>query len=176
MAKHKHKRQQPALGADAILAELADRTAELATVEPGAAGPLWGAVHKLLLKSPASPADAARVITTRDVAALDRLLRELRGEAVAPVEEAPEAPTIDVPADEKKKAMRAFRKRLKLTRLDHESKLGVGPMTGGKKAAFDGIMPPREFPAEVWAALVADGKLRALGQGFYMPTHETDED
>ena len=74
----------------------------------------------------------------------------------------------DVPGEEKKKAMRAFRKRIKLVRLDHESKLGVGPMTGGKKADFDAILPPQEFAPEVWEALAADGQLRAAGQGFYM--------
>ncbi|MCP3914857.1 MAG: hypothetical protein GY711_04755 [bacterium] len=70
--------------------------------------------------------------------------------------------------------MRAFRKRLKLTRLDHESKLGVGPMTGGRKASFDAILPPHEFPPEVWRALVAEGKLRDLGAGFFQLEEDAD--
>ena len=68
--------------------------------------------------------------------------------------------------------MHAFRKRLKLTRLDHESKLGVGPMTSGRKADVDAILPPREFAAQVWEALVTDGQLKAAGQGFYALSEE----
>ncbi|MBT8486737.1 MAG: hypothetical protein HKO59_12935 [Phycisphaerales bacterium] len=63
--------------------------------------------------------------------------------------------------------MRAFRKRLKLTRLDHESKLGVGPMTGGRDSGIRAIMPPRAFDQTVWDALVREGKLRKAGPGFY---------
>ena len=35
------------------------------------------------------------------------------------------------PGDELKRALKAFKKRLKLTRLDYESKMGYGPMTKG---------------------------------------------
>lgn len=69
-----------------------------------------------------------------------------------------------------KAAMTAFKKRLKLTRLDDESKLGGGrPVTGGKKSAIVGIVPPREFPREVWAELVRQNKLKDTGGGFYAP-------
>jgi hypothetical protein len=63
--------------------------------------------------------------------------------------------------------MKAFRRRMKLMRLDHESKLGVGPMTSGKKADFDSILPPREFDENVWKVLAAEGQLKATGRGFY---------
>ena len=68
---------------------------------------------------------------------------------------------------EDKKAMKAFRRRVKLMKLDMESKLGVGPMSGGRAADFDSIMPPQEFPPEVWATLAAEGRLVATGRGFY---------
>ena len=41
-------------------------------------------------------------------------------------------------------------------------------MTSGRKADFDAIMPPHEYPSEVWESLVAEGKLRGAGPGFYM--------
>lgn len=68
-----------------------------------------------------------------------------------------------------KNAMKAFRKRLKLTILDDESKLGrVGnPMSGGKKSQVLAIMPPREYPKSVWDELVRQGKLRSSGGSFY---------
>ena len=64
--------------------------------------------------------------------------------------------------------MKAFKKRLKLTKLDHESKLGRSPLSAGRDAAFDSILPPREFPPEIWKVLVAHGELAELGHGFYM--------
>ncbi len=66
-----------------------------------------------------------------------------------------------------KKAMRAFKKRLKLTKLDEESKLGVGPMSGGKKSAIVAIMPPYGYDKEVWDELVKQGRLKDSGRGFY---------
>jgi hypothetical protein len=64
--------------------------------------------------------------------------------------------------------MKAFRKRLKLTRLDEESKLGRtgNPMSGGKKSGVVAIMPPRDYPQAVWDELVRQGKLRRSG-AFY---------
>ena len=77
------------------------------------------------------------------------------------------AASIDIPHETRKMAMHAIRKRLKLTRLDHESKLGVGPMSSGRKADVDAILPPHEYARQVWEALVAEGQLNAAGQGFY---------
>ena len=66
-----------------------------------------------------------------------------------------------------KSAMRAFRKRLKLTRLDDESRLGGGSMTGGAKSGIAGVRPPDQFPPEVWEELVRQGRLQSLGSGLY---------
>lgn len=70
--------------------------------------------------------------------------------------------------DELKRAMNAFKKRLKLTKLDQESKLGVNrPMTSGKKSDVMGIVPPTDFPRPLWAELARQGKLKDMGGGFY---------
>ena len=76
------------------------------------------------------------------------------------------------PGDELKHALKAFKKRLKLTRLDHESKMGYGPMTRGAVSGFGntgivGITPPNQFPQAVWDELARQGKLKHVGQGIY---------
>jgi hypothetical protein len=69
--------------------------------------------------------------------------------------------------EELKQAYKAFKKRLKLTRLDSESKIGVGPMSGGKSWGIVGINPPNQYPTAVWDELVKQGKLKHAGHGMY---------
>lgn len=66
-----------------------------------------------------------------------------------------------------KSAFKAFKKRLKMARLDDESRLGHGPMSAGGRSGIVAIVPPDQFPREVWNALVEQGKLRRAGQGLY---------
>jgi len=70
-------------------------------------------------------------------------------------------------AEELKKALKAFRKRLKLTRLDEESRLGYGPMTSGRDSGIVAITPPNQFPQAVWDELVKRGQLKYVGHGMY---------
>ncbi|HYT89178.1 MAG TPA: hypothetical protein VEL76_10755 [Gemmataceae bacterium] len=69
--------------------------------------------------------------------------------------------------DELKQAMKAFRKRLKLTRLDEESKISRRPVTGGQSSGIVAITPPNQFPQAVWEELVRQGKLKKAGHGTY---------
>lgn len=74
----------------------------------------------------------------------------------------------DSPAKEELKlALKAFRKRLKVTRLDDESRLGYGAMTGGGKSGIVAIQPPNQYSKSVWDELVAQGKLKYSGNGMY---------
>jgi hypothetical protein len=66
--------------------------------------------------------------------------------------------------EELKRALKAFKKRLKLARLDDESGLSRG---GGKKSGIVGISPPSGFPPGIWEELVAQGKLKREGIGIY---------
>ncbi len=85
-------------------------------------------------------------------------------ESVPPIDE----PPIDEPSvEELRRAMKAFRKRLKLSRLDAESGLGRGAMTGGNSSGIVSIVPPRQYPKTVWDALVRKGRLKYVGQGLY---------
>ena len=64
-------------------------------------------------------------------------------------------------------ALRMFRKRVKLSQLDADSKLGVGPMSGTGQHRIQAMLPPRDYPWGVWEALVKAGKLRRDADGFY---------
>lgn len=66
-----------------------------------------------------------------------------------------------------KRAYQAFKKRLKLARLDDESRVGHGAMTKGERSGIESIQPPREYPRAVWDELVKQGKLKYDGQGLY---------
>jgi hypothetical protein len=69
--------------------------------------------------------------------------------------------------DELKKAMKAFKKRLKLTRLDDDSKLGHSPLTGTNKGRVVAIQPPSGFGRAIWEELADKGLLKRDGTGFY---------
>lgn len=172
----------------ALVAEIAT-AAERIAADPGKSGPVWGAAHKAMLKAKIDPALAARLIASRDLDGLHALVRTLRGESSpdarpdAHPDARPDAPELQptpaatptaaaIDPAEKKAALRAFRKRLKLTRLDHESRLGVGPLTGGRAHDVDAILPPGDFAPAVWRALAAEGRLRDVGRGFYALAEE----
>ncbi len=68
---------------------------------------------------------------------------------------------------ELKAALKAFRKRLKLTCLDDQSRIGVGPLTGGRASGIVGITPPDQFPPALWEELARQGKIKYAGNGQY---------
>jgi hypothetical protein len=67
---------------------------------------------------------------------------------------------------ELKSALKAFKKRLKLTRLDNDSRLSGGILSG-RAANIVAISPPNQFPQAVWDELVRQGKLKKMGPGTY---------
>jgi hypothetical protein len=68
---------------------------------------------------------------------------------------------------ELKLALKAFKKRLKLTRLDADSRIGVGPMSSGSTWGIVAIVPPNQYPRAIWDELVKQGKLKRESQGMY---------
>ena len=79
-------------------------------------------------------------------------------------------PSSEPPSKEElKRALKAFKKRLKLTRLDDESRLGYGSMTGGGRSGIVAITPPNQYPIAVWEELVKQGRLKRSGKGLYEP-------
>lgn len=81
----------------------------------------------------------------------------------------PEAtPTPEPPSKEELRlAMKAFRKRMKLARLDDESRMGYGPTSSGQRSRIAAITPPNQFPRAVWQELAKQGKLKHDGGGLY---------
>lgn len=79
----------------------------------------------------------------------------------------PAAGTAPPSPEQLKSALKAFKKRLKLTRLDEESKLSNRALTGGRKSAVTAIQPPNDYPRACWEALVKEGHLRYIGSGMY---------
>ena len=65
-----------------------------------------------------------------------------------------------------KRAMKAFKKRLKLTQLDEDSSLSGGPFGHGKSQIL-AIQAPNQYPRQVWEKLVEMGRLRRAGGGLY---------
>jgi hypothetical protein len=70
--------------------------------------------------------------------------------------------------EELKRAYKAFKKRLKLARLDDES----GLSRGSKRSSIAGITPPSGFPSGIWEELVAQGRLKREGSGTYSLAQE----
>ena len=69
--------------------------------------------------------------------------------------------------EELRNALKAFKKRLKLSRLDDESSYARGPLSSGKSSGIVAITPPNQYPRAIWDALVAQGRLKYAGQGLY---------
>jgi hypothetical protein len=79
-----------------------------------------------------------------------------------------DAPQVPPPSpQELKAALKAFKKRLKLTCLDDQSRIGVGPMSSGRDSGIVAITPPDQYPPAVWEELARQGKLRRSGHGLY---------
>ena len=124
-------------------------------------GSLWGDLHKAFLKSEIDSSLAAKIIMHKDLDELGKAGTEVAIE---------EKETAVLPALNHETivdALRIFRKRIKFMKLDHESKLGVGPLSGGKEMKFDSMAPPHDYPVEVWKALAVAGHLIDDGGGFY---------
>jgi hypothetical protein len=133
-------------------------------IAPAKAAEHWALVGRLLSRATSDAASVQRLVASKDVPAAEAFLRSLESQAAA----AAAAPAETFPKADLDRALTAFTKRLKLTRLDSESKLTNRPMTDGKPSGVDAIRPPDGFPAGVWRALVKSGKLRDVGGGFYM--------
>jgi hypothetical protein len=73
-----------------------------------------------------------------------------------------------VPTPEQlKAAIKAFKKKLKLARLDAESGITRNPVTAGRDSGIVAITPPDQFPPAVWEELARQGRLKKGGHGTY---------
>lgn len=172
------------------LQKLGELVSDIAVcTDPKKIGDLWQRVHKALQKSPADQLKASRIVAERNTEALAKLVGELssmkptgapppRAAPPAPTAAPPAAPAAAAPApapaaapmeitpEVLTRALAAFKKRLKLTQLEQDSKLGRSPLSSGK-ARVTAITPPREFPRAVWDELFAQNKIRPVGGGMF---------
>ncbi len=136
----------------------------------------WESAAGALTHLGVDPATVRKVCEPRDLKALAQLVDDLNrgvkpptpGSAPsAPV--APAAPADPLAPETLKSALKAFRKRMKVTRLDDESQIGSSrnPLTSGARSSIVAIQPPNQFPRAVWDELVKQGKLKSAGRGFY---------
>lgn len=123
----------------------------------------WELIERLVMRVPVDRVRAEQACREKDVDTLDALLTALEAPPTR-VESKPEHVEV---THEMRKALRAFRKRLKLVRLDDESRIGNRRLTGGSRSEIDAIVPPDGYSNDVWNSLVAAGLLKDTGQGFY---------
>ena len=151
---------------------------------PASAMQAWPTITRLLARMPLDQSRVEQVCAQRDPVGLDVLVTQLEhpeavqsqphsqpGDSVAKEAEAKSdasgADEAEVSVEDKRAAMRAFRKRTKLARVAGESGLGGRSAPGGHSSEIDAIMPPDNFSPAVWKALAAEGRLKYTGQGFY---------
>ncbi len=68
--------------------------------------------------------------------------------------------------EDQRKALKAFKKRLKASQLEEDSRLGHGPMSSDKSKIVS-MQPPSGFGRTVWEELATLGYLRRDTGGFY---------
>lgn len=123
----------------------------------------WNLAGRLLARFPVDRKRLDRVLRERDAAGLDAMVGALE----RPADSDPHTSGRKFTEEELTHALKVFHKRLKVSRLADESKLGGRYTTGGRTSGIDAIQPPGELPPEIWKALVKAGRLRDTGGGFY---------
>lgn len=122
----------------------------------------WTLAGRLIPRLPVDQAEATRAITERDADAFEKILDQLDAPP-PPVTK----PDVTFTKGEYESAMAAFKKRLKIIRLNDESKLGGRYTSGGHRSGIDAIEPPTDHHPKIWKALIAEGRLVSAGQGMY---------
>ncbi len=117
----------------------------------------WARASAALAPTRAQEPELARVLDARDAPGLRALVEGWGGGKPLPVQDR------EVLA----RAMKAFRKSLKVTRLDAESSIAGGPMSAGRHSNILGIRPPDRYPRAVWDELARQGRLIAGRHGLY---------
>lgn len=140
-----------------LLTTVLKSAVERLAAAPADAAP-WAEAAEALRPSRAAEPELARVVDAKDLAALRTLIEEWNaGKRHLPVQD----------REVLSRAMKAFRKSLKVTRLDAESSISGGPMSAGRESSILGIRPPDRYPRAVWDELARQGRLVAGRHGLF---------
>jgi len=137
-------------------------TAIRSTTERLAAGEdaeaAWSAALEAVRTVRAQEAELAALVEARDVDGLKGVIAAWdAGKRHLPVQD----------REVLSRAMKAFRKSLKVTRLDAESSLSGGVFSSGRESSILGIRPPDRYPRAVWDELARQKRLVSAGHGVY---------
>ena len=124
----------------------------------GGARPTWADARAALAASGEVEPDLVAAIAAEDAGAVRALLEQWR------------AGRRHLPEHDRevlKRALKAFRTRLKVTIVDAESSIGGGPMSSGRSSNIVGVVPPERYPRAVWDELVRQKRLVAGRHGMY---------
>jgi hypothetical protein len=118
----------------------------------------WEEARRVLAPTRAQEPQLAALIEARDLAALRaRVEGWASGKELLPKQD----------REVLSRAMKAFRKSLKVTRLDAESTIGGGPMSAGRHSGIAGMRPPERYGREVWDELARQKRLISVGHGIF---------
>ena len=132
---------------------LADVVAEAPA--PGARACTWADAREALAASGEKAEDISAAVAAEDAPAIRAILEQwLSGKRHLPEHD----------REVLKRAMKAYRKRFKVTVLDAESSIAGGPMSAGRRSTIVGITPPERYPRAVWDELVRQGRLLSSGR------------
>jgi hypothetical protein len=139
-----------------LLTVLVDVVAESAP--SGAPKKTWGDAREALAASGEKAEDITAAIASEDASAVRAIIEQwMSGKRHLPEHD----------RDVLKRAMKAYRKRLKITILDAESSVAGGPMSSGRQSNIVGVTPPERYPRAVWDELVRQGRLLTDRRGTY---------
>jgi hypothetical protein len=118
----------------------------------------WEHARRVLDPTRAQEPELAAVVDKRDLAALRALVEGWHsGKHLLPKQD----------REVLSRAMKAFRKSLKVTRLDAESSIGGGPMSSGRHSGIAGMRPPDRYSRDVWDELARQKRLISVGHGIF---------
>jgi hypothetical protein len=140
-----------------LLSAVLTTTAVEAAME-GAGDAPWAAAREAIAATRDVEPELIRLVEARDFVAL---------RAIAEAWRAGKRPLPSEDREVLKRALKAFRKSLKVTQLADESSIAGGPMSSGRPSGILGMRPPERYGRAVWDALVHQKELRYHGHGLY---------
>lgn len=141
----------------AVLSIILNRVVAKLTKDPTDSSP-WAEAKEVIDMVGEKDAELLAAVEAKDPASLKTIVEEWRnGKRRIPQQD----------RDVFRRAMKAFKKRIKLTQLDADSTISGGPLSSGQRSRIVGITAPHQYPRELWDELVHHGRLVDADHGMY---------